>query len=108
MLRTSLALIGFAMLAGCAQVEQPDRGVADASSYLAPPAHAATQLANVQLAFIEAGAAGGPSESGTIGQDQNTQPSSPDDSLQHQSQPSDQMGPAEKGQMNEDKNDINN
>jgi len=104
MLRTSLALIGFALLAGCAQVEQPDRGVADASSYLAPPAHAATQPADVRTAFINVAT----SEDQTIEQDQNTQPSSPDQSLQHQSQPSDQMGPAEKGQMNEDNSDINN
>jgi hypothetical protein len=88
MLRTSLAVIGFALLAGCAQVEQPDRAVADASDFVVPVVSDAT------------------SESDAIQLDQNTQPSSPD-ALQHQSQPSDNMGPAEQGQMQES-DDINN
>jgi hypothetical protein len=45
------------------------------------------------------------SESDAIQLDQNTQPS--DDAIQHQSQPSDNMGPAEQRQMQES-DDINN
>jgi len=86
MLRTSLSVIAMTLLAGAAQA--------------APvPAPADTSRLVINVAT---------SEDQTIEQDQNTQPSSPDQSLQHQSQPSDQMGPAEKGQMNEDNSDINN
>lgn len=46
------------------------------------------------------------SESDAIQLDQNTQPS-PDDAIQHQGQPSDNMGPAEQRQMQES-DDINN